>query len=116
MQHAPPPPPTRAPRARRAATWLLAVVLSGIAACARPQENPITADDFDRDRRARAELTAAIAEDHIALVDLITADRFIELEAIYADPELREIALRLVDRTRALRRLADTDVLAPDIP
>jgi hypothetical protein len=116
MHHAPPPPPARAPRARRAAVCLLAALWSGIAACARPKENPITAADFDRDQRARAELTAAIAEDHIALADLIATDRFIELEAIYADPQLREIALRLVERTRALRRLADTDVLAPDIP
>jgi hypothetical protein len=91
-------------------------MLAGLAACARPQENPITAADFDRDQTARAELTAAIAEDHIALADLIAAERFIEVEAIYADPELREIALRLVERTRALRRLADTDVLAPDLP
>ena len=91
-------------------------MLSGLVGCARPKEKPITAAHFDRDQRARAELTAAIAEDHIALADLITADRVIELEAIYADPELREIALRLVERTRALARLADTDVLAPDIP
>ncbi len=91
-------------------------MLSGLAACARPKEDPITAADFDRDQGARAELTAAIAADHLALADLIAADRFIEVEAIYADPELQEIALRLVERTRALRRLAETDVLAPDIP
>ena len=91
-------------------------MLLGSGACARPTDAPITAADFDRDQSARAELTAAIAEDHIALADLIAADRFTEVEAIYADPELREIALRLVERTRALRRLAETDVLAPDLP
>ncbi len=112
--------PTRATSARRAAVRraaaLLAVAASGLLACARPEPVVISAADVDRDRIARAELTEQIAADHTALADLIATDRFAGLEAIYADPELRAIALRLVERNRALRRLDDTNVLVPGAP
>lgn len=92
------------------------MVSAGLAGCAGREVVPISADTVLRDRVARAEIEAAIAEDHAALADLIASDRFAEIEAIYADPELRAIALRLVDRTHALQRLDDTNVLAPGAP
>jgi hypothetical protein len=110
-----PAPSARLPAARRAAI-LLAGLAGGLLACARPEPVVISAADVDRDRIARAEVTAEIAADHAALADLIASDRFADLEAIYADPELRAIALRLVERNRALRRLDDTNVLAPGAP
>jgi hypothetical protein len=94
----------------------LFVFFAGLAGCAGREVAPITADTVRRDRTARAEIEAAIAEDHAALADLIASDRFVEIEDIYADPELRAIALRLVDLTRSLQRLDDTNVLAPGAP
>ena len=118
-----PQPPVRAPYRRRAtagrAPWgqgLLIGLAAGLAACAGREVDALSADVVQRDRIARAELEAAITEDHAALADLIASDRFAELEAVYADPELREIALRLVEHTQALQRLDDTNVLAPVAP
>lgn len=71
---------------------------------------------MQRDRAARADLSEAIAEDHRALADIIASDRFAQTTAIYQDRELREIALRLVERTRALGDLSNTNVLAPGAP
>jgi len=112
--------PARALRARPAAGLLAMVLLggyaSGLVACARPEPVVITAADIDRDRVTSDELSALIAADHAALADLIATDRFVDLEAIYADPELRELALRLVEHNRALRRLDDTNILVPGAP
>ncbi len=95
---------------------LLLVLTAAVAACAGRNAEKISADVVRRDRAAREALEVAIAEDHAALADLIASDRFAELEAVYADPELRAIALRLVEHTQALRRLDDTNVLAPVVP
>lgn len=119
-----PQPPVRAPHRRRRekagqAPWVPGLLLglaAGLAACAGREIDALSAEVVQRDRIARAELEATIAEDHAALADLIASDRFVELEAVYADPELREIALRLVEHTQALQRLDDTNVLAPVVP
>lgn len=110
------PSSARALRTRRAAVLLCAALLPTLAACFRPRPVEISAAAVQRDRAARSDLSAAIDEDHRALADLIAEDRFSEVESIYRDPELREIALRLVERTRALGGLDDTDVLAPSVP
>jgi hypothetical protein len=89
---------------------------SGLLACAKPEARTLTTTEIERDRGTRAELEASIAEDHAALAALIGSDRFEEPSAIYADPELRAIALRLVEQTRQLGRLAETDVLTPGAP
>ncbi|MEZ4280135.1 MAG: hypothetical protein R3F21_11035 [Myxococcota bacterium] len=101
---------------RRAAILLLFAIVAAFPACAGRQGAEITADVVRRDRVARAEIEAAIAEDHVALADLITSDRFAELETVYADPELRAIALRLTERSRSLEQLDETNVLAPGTP
>jgi len=116
MRIPPPPPQARSPRARAAAAPFLAALLASLAACTGPRTVDISAAAVQRDRTARADLSEAIAEDHRALADLIASDRFAEQEAIYRDPELREIALRLVERTRALGDLSRTDVLPPEVP
>ena len=59
---------------------------------------------------------AEIERDHETLASLIGSDRFESPEAIYSDPELREVALHLVEQARKLRRLADSDVLPPGAP
>ncbi len=94
----------------------LLFMMAAAAGCAGRKVDVISADALQRDRVARAEIEAAIADDHAALADLIASDRFAELETVYADPELRAIALRLTQRTRALERLDDTNVLAPSAP
>jgi len=106
----------RALRTRRAAALLCAALWLTLAACARQRPVEISASSVQRDRAARSDLSDAIDEDHRALAALIAEDRFSETEAIYWDPEVRAIALRLIERTRALRDLADTDVLAPGAP
>lgn len=95
---------------------LLLFMIAAAAGCAGREVDVISADTVQRDRVARAEIEAAIADDHAALADLIASDRFAEIETVYADPELRAIALRLVRRTRSLQRLDDTNVLAPGAP
>lgn len=95
---------------------LAAGLLAGQLACARPEDVTISPARYDRDRAARAELAASIAADHEVLADLIGRDRFALPSAIYTDPELRTIAERLIENSRELGRLADTDVLAPGAP
>lgn len=95
---------------------LLALVGVGGAGCVRPDEFSFSAESLDRDRAARAEVLAEIERDHATLASLIASDRFEEPEAIYTDPELRAVALHLVEQARKLRRLAESDVLAPGAP
>jgi len=125
-----PPPPTgsRSPRRpARGAGWprraagagagaVACCALGAALACARPEGPPITRAAVDRDRATRAELEAAIAEDHRALAVLIASEHFEDEQAIYADPEVGLLAERLIERTRRLAELAETDVLAPVTP
>ena len=111
-----PPPPARAFRARAAAAPVFAALLASLAGCGGTRGAEVSAAAVQRDRAARADLSKAIAEDHHSLADLIASDRFADTEAIYRDRELREIALRLIERTRALGDLSNTDVLAPGAP
>lgn len=112
------PPPARPLAFAVAAVAVATGIAAGIAStgCARPPDPIITAEEFDRDRLARADLVAAIAADHEALAAMIATERFETPGAIYTDPELRRLAKRLVDETRALDGLAKTDVLAPGAP
>ncbi len=113
----PPLPATSRSSSRRLAfAGLAAGLLAGLLACARPEEVTISPAKYDRDRAARADLAASIAADHEGLADLIGSDRFALPSAIYSDPELRTIAARLIENSRELERLADTDVLAPGAP
>lgn len=88
----------------------------GLLGCARPEDPTISTAEYTRDRDARAELAASIAADHETLATMIGDDRFANPTAIYADPELRAIAKRLIEQSRALERLSSTDVLAPGAP
>jgi len=100
----------RAPWARVA--FGVAAIACGFACRHRNLAAPIAAE-LDRDRTRRADLSAEIAADHRALAELIASPRFEDVEAIYADPEVREIAERLIERTRKLARLSGTNVLGP---
>jgi len=105
----------RRPRAL-AFAGLFAAVLAALLACARPEDATISSAEFDRDRDARANLSASIAADHAALATMIGEERFADPAKIYADPELRAIAKRLIAQSRELDRLSSTDVLAPGAP
>lgn len=118
----PPPAPLRpaatrrVPGAARSLTLVAGLVAVGGGGCAgREAVAPSTAR-VDRDREAREAVLAAIEQDHAALAALIASDRFAQPNAIYSDPELRSLALRLIERTRRLRDLAETDFLAPGEP
>ena len=91
-------------------------LLTGLLACARPEDVTISPAEYDRDRDARADLSASIAADHETLAAMIGAERFADPTAIYSDPELRTIAKRLIAQSRELERLSSTDVLAPGAP
>ena len=91
-------------------------LLTGLLACARPEDVTISPAEYDRDRDARADLSASIAADHETLAAMIGAERFADPSAIYSDPELRTIAKRLIAQSRELERLSSTDVLAPGAP
>ncbi|MEZ4332891.1 MAG: hypothetical protein R3F35_14105 [Myxococcota bacterium] len=101
-------------RARRGAA-LAGLLLLG-AGCAHREREPLSADRVDRDRVAREAVLEAIEQDHAALAALIASDRFDQPKAIYSNPDLRALALHLMEQTRRLRNLADTDVLAPGRP
>jgi hypothetical protein len=87
-----------------------------IAGCAGRKAETLSAERLDQDRVAREAVLEAIDRDHAALAALITTDRFEQPESIYSDPELRALALHLIEQTRQLRRLAESDVLAPGAP
>ena len=97
-------------------TGIAPALLTGLLACARPEDATISPAEFDRDRDARADLSASIAADHETLAAMIGAERFADPTAIYSDPELRTIAKRLIAQSRELERLSSTDVLAPGAP
>ena len=103
-------------RGRRTHALAFAALLIGLLACARPEDVTITPAEYDRDRDARADLSASIAADHETLAAMIGAERFADPTAIYSDPELRTIAKRLIAQSRELERLSSTDVLAPGAP
>lgn len=86
------------------------------AGCAHRDRETLSAERVDRDRVAREAVLEAIERDHAALTALIASDRFDQPKAIYSNPELRALALHLMEQTRRLRNLADTDVLAPGQP
>ncbi|MBK7950342.1 MAG: hypothetical protein IPK00_16720 [Deltaproteobacteria bacterium] len=115
-----PPSPPHDPASRIAAVArgvapAIALALA-VGACAKPDALSFTPEDLDRDRAAREVTLAEIERDHETLAALIASDRFEAPEAIYSDPELREIALHLVEQARKLRHLADSDVLSPGTP
>lgn len=119
----PPPATSRSqtrsrPRCRGSRTRALtfAALVTGLLACARPEDVTISPAEYDRDRDARADLSASIAADHETLAAMIGAERFADPAAIYSDPELRTIAKRLIAQSRELERLSPTDVLAPGAP
>lgn len=97
---------------------LVVVLALALAAggCARPDELSLSPEDLDRDRAAREVVLAEIERDHETLAALIASDRFGAPDAIYSDPELRAVALHLVEQARKLRRLASSDVLMPGAP
>lgn len=97
---------------------LLAVVAGGLAlaGCLRPDRDTLTVEEFARERSVRERTHAKIEADHAALTALIASDRFEDPEVIYGDPELRALALHLIEQSRKLERLADSDVLAPGAP
>lgn len=97
-------------------TGIAPALLTGLLACARPEDVTISPAEYDRDRDARADLSASIAADHETLAAMIGAERFADPTAIYSDPELRTIAQRLIAQSRELERLSSTDVLAPGAP
>ena len=97
-------------------TGIAPALLTGLLACARPEDVTISPAEYDRDRDARADLSASIAADHETLAAMIGAERFADPTAIYSDPELRTIAKRLIAQSRELERLSSTDVLAPGAP
>lgn len=114
--------PAREPRAdrRRRAGARGLVLASGLLAaalgCARPNAPLPSAEIVDRDRAEREVVVAEIERDHEKLADLISSERFEAPDSIYSDPELRGVALHLVEQARKLRRLADSDVLSPSAP
>lgn len=91
-------------------------LLAGWLGCARPEDPTISAAVYSRDRDTRADLSASIAADHETLTGIIGDERFENPAAIYADPELRAIAKRLIEQSKELERLSSTDVLAPGAP
>jgi hypothetical protein len=93
----------------------IALAAAGVA-CVQPDAGRLTAEAVDRDRTAREAAEAAIAHDHETLSTLIASDRFNDPASIYSDPELREVALHLIEQARKLKRLADSDVLSPGAP
>ena len=97
-------------------TGIAPALLTGLLACARPEDVTISPAEYDRDRDARVDLSASIAADHETLAAMIGAERFADPTAIYSDPELRTIAQRLIAQSRELERLSSTDVLAPGAP
>lgn len=106
-------------RARLARFSRVAFSIAALAAafgCARPETGTLTSEEFDRDRLARTDLTAQIAADHDALARLISDPRFADEGVVETDPELRALARRLIERTRRLHGLSDSDVLAPGAP
>lgn len=104
--------------ARRAGPALALVVglFQGGAGCARHDVAALSAEHVANDRVAREAVLEAIERDHAQLALLIASDRFEQPKAIYADPELRALALHLIEQTRKLRDLAGTDFLAPGEP
>lgn len=99
--------------ARFAATILVGATLAG---CARPETDPLSREEFAREQTAREAIRRTIDEDRDALVALISSDRFADPAAVYADAELRAIAEHLIEQSRKLGRIADSDVLAPGEP
>lgn len=89
---------------------------AAVGGCARPEELELSPEALDRDRAAREAVAAEIERDHETLASLIASDRFEEPEAIYSDPELRKVALHLVEQTRKLQRLSGSDILSPGAP
>lgn len=113
-------PTVRRARARRApaAVALLAgsLVASGLGGCLRKDRDPLTIEEFTRERAVRERTLAKIEADHEALTDLIQSARFDDPDAVYGDPELRALALHLIEQSKKLERLSDSDVLAPEAP
>ncbi|MFO0688675.1 MAG: hypothetical protein U0900_08200 [Myxococcota bacterium] len=101
---------------RRLGLVLFVVPALALGGCVRPDDFSFSPESLDRDRAAREEVLADIDRDHATLAALIASDRFEQPETIYTDPELRAVALHLVEQARKLRRLAESDVLAPGAP
>lgn len=95
---------------------VLLTALVGATGCAKREVRPLSAERVHRDRAEREATLEAIERDHAALAALIASDRFEQPKAIYADPDLRALALDLIEQNRRLRELAETDVLAPGEP